>query len=83
MLSGGVSLDGDYREGGVFTFSAIRLKLAFSEISNCTFKSTNTGEILGHYNLIKTLNKRQKLLLIEYCNNMIFFFKVVKSLSIK
>ncbi len=28
------------REGGTFAFSAIRLKLAFSEISYCTFKQT-------------------------------------------
>ncbi len=37
MRSGGVALDSDCREGGTFAFSAIRLKLAFSEISNCTF----------------------------------------------
>ncbi len=36
--SGGVALDGDCREGGTFTFSAIRLKLAFSKISYYTFK---------------------------------------------
>ncbi len=35
MRLGGVALDGDCREGGTF---AIRLKLAFSEISNSTFK---------------------------------------------
>ncbi len=28
MCSGGVALDGDCREGGTFSFSAIRLKLA-------------------------------------------------------
>ncbi len=38
MRSGGVALDGDCREGGTFAFSAIRLKLAFSEISYYTFK---------------------------------------------
>ncbi len=37
MRSGGVALDCDCREGGTFAFSAIRLKLTFSEISNCTF----------------------------------------------
>lgn len=37
MLSGGLALDGDYREGWAFTFSAIRLKLAISDISYCTF----------------------------------------------
>ncbi len=37
MRSGGVALDGDCREGGTFAFSAIRLKFAFSEFSNCTF----------------------------------------------
>ncbi len=30
MRLGGVALDGDCREGGMFAFSAIRLKLAFS-----------------------------------------------------
>ncbi len=30
--SGGVAMNGDLQEGGTFTFSAIRLKLAFSEI---------------------------------------------------
>ncbi len=39
MRAGGVALDGDCREGGMFAFSAIRLKLAFSEISYCTFKT--------------------------------------------
>ncbi len=34
MRSGGVALDCDCREGGTFAFSAIRLKLAFSEISS-------------------------------------------------
>ncbi len=38
MRSGGVALDGDCREGGTFAFSAIRLKLAFSEMSHYTFK---------------------------------------------
>ncbi len=38
MHSGGVALDGDCREGATFAYSAIRLKLAFSEISNSTFK---------------------------------------------
>ncbi len=38
MRLGGVALDGDCREGGTFTFSAIRLKFAFSKISYCTFK---------------------------------------------
>ncbi len=33
MRAGGVALDGDRR----FAFSAIRLKLAFSKISYCTF----------------------------------------------
>ncbi len=37
MRSGGVVLDGDCRESGTFAFSAIRLNLAFSEISYCTF----------------------------------------------
>ncbi len=37
MCAGGVALDGDCREGWTFAFSAIRLKLAFSEISYCTF----------------------------------------------
>ncbi len=37
MRSGGVALDGDCREGGTYAFSAIRLKLAFSGISNSTF----------------------------------------------
>ncbi len=37
MRSGGVALDGDCREGGMFAFSAIRLKLAFSEMSHYTF----------------------------------------------
>ncbi len=32
-VQGGVTFDGDCREGGTFTFSAIRLKLAFSKIS--------------------------------------------------
>ncbi len=36
MCSGGVALDGDCREGGTFTFSPIKLKLAFSEISYCS-----------------------------------------------
>ncbi len=44
MRSGGVALDGDCREGGTFAFSAIRLKLAFSKISYCTF---NFGYISG------------------------------------
>ncbi len=39
QLLGGVALDGDCREGGTFAFSAIRLKLAFSQISYCTFKT--------------------------------------------
>ncbi len=39
MRSGGVALDGDCREGGTFAFSAIRLKLAFSEMSHYTFKT--------------------------------------------
>ncbi len=38
MCSGGVALDCDCRVGGTFAFSAIRLKLTFSEISYCTFK---------------------------------------------
>ncbi len=38
MRSGGVALDGDCREGRTFAFSAIRLKLAFSQISYYTFK---------------------------------------------
>ncbi len=42
MRSGGVALDGDCRESGTFAISAIRLKLAFSEISYCTFKKNNT-----------------------------------------
>ncbi len=37
MRSVGVALDDDCREGRMFAFSAIRLKLAFSEISNSTF----------------------------------------------
>ncbi len=41
MHSGGVALDSDCREGGTFAFSAIRLKLAFFEISYCTFKKGN------------------------------------------
>ncbi len=35
---GGVAVDSVCREGGTLAFSAIRLKLAFSEISYCTFK---------------------------------------------
>ncbi len=38
MRSGGVALDDDCREGGTFAFSAIRLKLAFSETSHYIFK---------------------------------------------
>ncbi len=41
MLSVGVALDGDCKEDGTFAFSTIRLKLAFSEISNCTFKTSH------------------------------------------
>ncbi len=37
MDSGGVALGGNCREGGTFAFSDIRLKLAFTEISNSTF----------------------------------------------
>ncbi len=37
MHSGGMALDGNCREVGTFAFSAIRLNLAFSEISSCTF----------------------------------------------
>ncbi len=36
MRSGSVALDADGKEGGTFAFSAIRLNLAFSEISYCT-----------------------------------------------
>ncbi len=43
MRAGGVALDGDCREGGTFTFSAIRLKLAFSKISYCSFKIERLG----------------------------------------
>ncbi len=45
MRSVGVALDGDSREGGTFAFSAIRLKLAFSEIS------FNSLFIFKHFNL--------------------------------
>ncbi len=38
VRSGGVALDGDCRECGTFAFSAIRLKLAFSQMSHYTFK---------------------------------------------
>ncbi len=44
-VQGGVALDGDCREGGTF-----RLKLAFSEISYCTFKRTKWLEKLFHRN---------------------------------
>ncbi len=42
MRSGGVALDSDCREGGTFAFSAIRLTLAFSEMSYYTFNILKT-----------------------------------------
>ncbi len=47
MRSGGVALDGDCREGGTFAVSAIRLKLAFSKISYCTFNPLGSKGVLG------------------------------------
>ncbi len=37
LRSGGVALSGDLQEGGKYAFHAIRLKLAFSKMSYCTF----------------------------------------------
>ncbi len=50
-----MSLDGDCREGGMFAFSAIRLKLAFSEISYCTFK-VDSFFFLLKYTVALTVN---------------------------
>ncbi len=75
MRSGGVALDGVCREGGMFAFSAIRLKLAFSKISYCTFNRGVMVHVFVLNRFCMGLSDRYACAPNEYS---IFFFRKFK-----